>query len=210
MLGARRGRAVRPLAIGLVALGGAAAIPAGVALAASSGSVTETISVGPQPTLSVTVSPASASLCSSAPLTFPNGACNTPAITITNGTAPAIIDVNGGDAIPTDGGTHWTLCGPVPPTAPTMAPQCTASGIPAANPGQDQYNEVALQSPGPGLTDLSDSPQCDDSFAATCASGGSTPANHAVTEMIDLLGPSGSTDTSSTFNSSVTWTAVAP
>ena len=66
-----RERALRLFAAVVAALVAAAAIPAGLAFADSSGSVTETIHTG---LLSVTLSTSSVDLCSASdPLGFPNG-----------------------------------------------------------------------------------------------------------------------------------------
>jgi hypothetical protein len=185
----------RRLALAGLAALAVAAVPVGSALAATSGSVSETITVAVR---SVTVSPSSASLCSSAsPLTFPNGRCQTSNITITNGSAAGHIDVNGADAIPADSGTHWTLC------AGTVAPTCSGGG----NAGQDQYRENTFNNSNTSIRpDLTNTPQCDTSFApgSACAAA----AGQSTKEFIAMTGPSASTDTSSTFTSSVTWTAV--
>jgi hypothetical protein len=104
----------------------AAALPAGTALADTSGSVKVTINVAVR---SVSLSPTATDQCSGgAPLTFPNGRCNSTTITVTNGSAAGHIDVQGADAIPQDLATHWTLCG-------GTGPACTGGGPTVA--GQD-------------------------------------------------------------------------
>ena len=196
------------------ALAGAAAIPAGIAIAqpSASGTVTETITTG---ILSVTLCTSSVKLCSTTdPLTFPNGDCRSSDITITNGTAPSEIDVNGQGAVPADAGTpgagpDWTLCSPNNGTAPTYnGPACTP-----AKPGQDQYNETTVSSSGTtaGAQVLSDLPQCDAAFDLTLASNPNCAAtsNQSQAEGLALIGPSSSTDPSQTWTSEVTWTAVA-
>jgi hypothetical protein len=191
-------RATRVAAALAGSLAAAVLIPAGLATAASSGTVDETINVG---VLSVTVSTSAVTLCSSAsPLTFPNGTCESPNITITNGTTPANIEVSGADAVPSDGGTEWTLCQVLKVSGPTP---CDGSD----NPGADQYSEFT-QGGGPQL-DGPGSPQCDTAFDPSPTPGCSASAGQSASESIGLTGPSSSTDPSSTFKSSVTWTAVA-
>jgi hypothetical protein len=179
--------------IGLAAAA-VAAVPVGSALAASSGSVAETITVAVR---SVTVSPTSVAMCSSsAPLTFPNGTCRASGITITNGSASGHIDVQGANAVPSDNGTNWTPCGSSAGTS------CTGTN----GPGQDQYATI-VNSIGPSGTILSNSPECDYGFDGS-TSGCTAASGQSATENINVTGPSASTDSSPTFTSSVTWTAV--
>jgi hypothetical protein len=193
--------AARVMVATTAALAAAAAVPAGLALADSSGTITETIHTG---LLSVTLSTNAVDLCSSAtPLTFPNGSCTSSSITITNGAVPANIEVNGADAVPSDGGTSWTLCSSGGP-----APACT---LPTAQ-GQDQFSEQTLgKFMGPILANatVNTPPQCDTAFDSS-AQGCTASAGQVGNERIQLVGPSASTDPSLTFSTSVTWTAVAP
>lgn len=199
----------RPLVVALItAVAATVAIGTGPASAASSGSVTETIHLG---ILSVTLSTGSVDMCStSAPLTFPNGTCTSPPLTITNGTAPAAIDVQGANAYPAsataDPGTSppdWTLC--------DASSACTGpAGNFFTNPGQDQYSESTIPATGANASTiaLTNSAQCDTAFATnSCAA---SPNEQSVGEAVFLRGPAASTDPSSAFISSVTWTAVAP
>lgn len=102
--------------------------------------------------------------------------------------------------MPSDNGTHWTLCGG------TGGASCTGTG--GAQPGQDQFkqgtvNATATPTPVPMTT----SPACDTEFDGTkgdCAAAG----GQAQTENLFLVGPSASTDTSASFTTIVTWTAV--
>ena len=207
-------RTARVLVVMTCALIGAATISAGVALADSSGSVSETINVGPQPVLSVTLSTNSVDMCSAAdPLTFPNGGCASPNITITNGTAAAQVDVQAYNATPGDAGSpgagpDWALCIPNESTDPDTA---TCSGGSSDQvPGQDQYSEDAA---APPLQDfLTVSPACNGTFDESSSEqpGCTATPNQSALEVIDLRGPTGSTDPSTTFTSAVTWTAVAP
>lgn len=202
----------RRLAIAAIAaVATLAPFSAGPALANVGGSVSEMIYVAPQ-TRSVTVSPASIDMCSSvSPLTFPNGSCGSPGITVTNGPVGGEIDVQSAPAVPSevasDPGTSppdWTLCG-------TSEAPCTGASDPSEYspyyPGQDQYEEWTDTegTRGPYFTS---SAQCDTAFGfypnTTCIAS----PEQSVVEFVAMTGPSASTDTSSTFTSSVTWTAV--
>jgi hypothetical protein len=159
----------------------------------SSGNVlTETIDVGVR---SVSISPTEITICSQAPLTFPNGICRADGITVTNGQVGGHIDVNGGDAVPSDAGTGWTLCTAI------VGGTCTGS---SSEPGQDEYSQYTTATTGAGPA-MTISPQCDTAFDGTDCSAG---PGQTKTEDIVLTGPSAVTDTSSTFTTSVTWTAV--
>lgn len=206
-----RERALRLFAAVVAALVAAAAIPAGLAFADSSGSVTETIHTG---LLSVTLSTSSVDLCSASdPLGFPNGACNSPNITITNGTAPADIEVSGSPAAPADAGNpgagpDWTLCGVVAGGGCNGPVDPYGSG--ASYPGQDQYSELPFgQNYDATGVVLTNSPQCDTAFEVGPTGGCAATPGQAQTEFIGMTGPSASTDPSSTFTTTVSWTAVA-
>jgi hypothetical protein len=173
----------------------AAGVTAGAAVAASStGTVTETINIGVR---SLTVSPTSAAMCTPAnPLTFPNGNCGSSTITITNGPAGGHVDVQGASALPSDNsGNGWALCG-------TAGNNCTGGN--ATTPGADQYLEQVTPANGGFGPALSTIPVCDTAFSAGCVS---IPGEVGA-EAITLTGPSSSSDQSTTFNSSVTWTAA--
>jgi hypothetical protein len=190
----------------------AAFLAAGAALAAApSGSLTETIDVGVR---SLTVSPPAVSICSPAsPLTSPNGDCpSSDFIAVTNGPVGGHIDVNGTDAVPSDGGTHWTLC--------SYYVDCAGPGFGSGHlPGSDQYATGAYQTydqfgdaVGPFLEN---SPECDTSWSGLAGArvsglGVCVPvsANQTASEYLYVRGPSSSTDQSPTFTTSVTWTAV--
>jgi len=123
---------------------------------------------------------------------FPNGECNTALYTVaSSGNVTEAIDVNGGAAVPSDGGAtgpSWALCF-----------AACASGGPV--PGVDQYNNLT-NGPG-GEAALTTTPQCDTAFTscATAAPGAS------VSEDLIVRGPSSSTDTSPSFSTTVTYTA---
>jgi hypothetical protein len=195
----------RYLTIAAAAIVAMVGVCAGSALAASpTGTVQETISIGVR---SVTVTPNSIAMCPSVePLTFPNGICYGPPVTITNGPAAGHIDVNGADAVPSDdSGSRWSLC--------TICGTCTGVQPPpdCSVPGQDQYEEnselfVAGEfHPGPQLTDAA---QCDSAFDEPAAFACTASPAQVATEPMAISGPTSSTDPSPTFTTSVTWTAV--
>jgi hypothetical protein len=198
-----KSRSVRRIAVAgamaVLALGGA--VPAS---ADTSGSATATVNTAVR---SLTVSPStttfdacfnSAGLNTGGTLAFPNGECiaTIAPITITNGAAPAHIDVQGSNtAVPSDNGTPWTLC------------NVNVSSIPCSGnhlPGQDQFTESTDGITGG--TGLSTSPQCDTAFTAagTCIAA----AGEASTERLRFRGPTTSTDNSPRWTTVWTWTAV--
>ena len=199
----RRSRLLRlapPLAAvtAVCALGLASVMPVS---ASSSGGTTATVNIAVR---SITVSPSTSTFDYCADntykstggyLSFPNGICAvTSGVTITNGTASGNIDVQGADAIPSDNGTHWTLCG-------GTGPSCTGG---AGNAGQDQFRELESNNSNNSPL-LTTSPQCDTAFnAGSCAA----TSGQAATQALNLYGPSASTDTSSSFSTVWTWTAV--
>jgi hypothetical protein len=187
------------------------------AFAANSGSVTATIYAQAPSTYSITVGPSAISFCSvTSPLTYPDGSCGyghipgsgsvTGGVTITNTGAAGHIDVNGADAVPSDNVTsdNWTLCG-------SSCDGPTEDGLPAGaapqlpGPNQFELDTESNTSVGFGPVVLN-APQCDTAFT------GSTNACSATTgqsqdEAIGFTGPSSTTDTSSTFSTTITWTA---
>jgi hypothetical protein len=173
--------------------------------AQTTGSSTATINLGVR---SITVSPATItySVCtdnSGNPtgtyLSLPNGTCTTAsgAITVTNGTLPSDIEVQGANAIPSDSGTNWTLC-------QLLATNCTGA---SNTPGANQFAEIDYTGSSPKQfgPDFETSPQCDIAFnAGSCTAAASQAAN----ETLSMEGPSSSTDASQSFTTVVTWTAA--
>ena len=200
-------------AIGLVAV---PAFPASAAGNPDPASLSVSVSVVPPAVKSVTVSVSSTTYTNcvygsstSTQLGFPNGACvaaDNP-ITVTNGIAQATIVVDGADMVPADSGPHWVLCG--------LNVPCSSSQF---NPGADQYvetvsavpgyNSGAQQGPGPFVA-FDDTPQCDITFAGTTGNVCNPAPGGAVSkEFLAMTGPTSSTDSSSTFSTTVTWTAL--
>ncbi|HEY1830006.1 MAG TPA: hypothetical protein VGG38_07175 [Acidimicrobiales bacterium] len=183
--------------------------------------MTATIYAQTPPTYSLTVSPTTISFCSAGtPLTYPNGLCTygnlpnsgpvTDGVTITNTGTAGDIDVNGANAVPSDGVTadDWTLCNGTSASDDPSAVNCP--GADNGNPGHPGSNQYALDteaniSGGTVPYPLSDSPTCDVAFSGleTCAA----TSEQSQEEALFLEGPSSTTDTSATFTTTITWTA---
>jgi hypothetical protein len=179
------------------------------------------ISLNVVPTLvKVSVSPSSASFTdctggnadlntASTPdaLGFPNGHCQlgTPGpngnlpITITNTGVAADVYVSGANAVPSDGGTQWSLCNFG--TSPAVA--CSGSGKPGSNQYAAQNFTAGIINPA-GLTNTM---KCDALFAGgQCLAVGQ---GNAQSEGIMLTGPTLSSDHSTSWTVTITWTAVS-
>ena len=220
---ARRRSAPRTV-IALVALAGLAACTS------SSGTTAGTVGKGSSiavslkvvPTIiSVTVSPSSASFggCTGgnasvntastpAALGFPNGHCRlgTPGtngsfpIKITNTGVAANVYVNGGTAVPSDGGTQWGLCNFG--TKPAIA--CSSDG--GKKPGNNQYVAQNFAAGIMNPAGLTNTMTCDTLFAAGRCSA---VQGSAQSEGILLTGPASSSDQSTSWTVTITWTAVS-
>ena len=180
------------------------------------------ISLKVVPTIvSVTVSPSSASFggcaggnasvntaSTSAALGFPNGHCSlgTPGahgsfpITITNTGVAASVYVNGGNAVPSDKGTDWGLCN----LGTDPAAKCSADD--GKLPGNNQYVVQNFTSGSMNPTGLTGTMTCDTQFAA---GGCSAVQGVAQAEGILLTGPASSSDQSTEWTVTITWTAVS-
>lgn len=181
------------------------------------------ISLKVVPTIvSVTVSPSSASFggCTGgnasvntastpAALGFPNGHCSlgTPGtngsfpITITNTGVAAHVYVNSGNAVPSDGGTQWGLCNFG--TNPAVA--CSGNG--GKLPGNNQYvvQNFAVGRMNP--TGLTNTMTCDPEFRAPpCLA---VTQGYGQSEGILLTGPASTSDQSTSWTVTITWTAVS-
>jgi hypothetical protein len=226
--GARRSARLRSgprLVLALVAAAGLAACatssqgtPAGTPGKGSS----IAISLKVVPTIvSVTVSPSSAAFAgcaggnasvntasTSAALGFPNGHCSlgTPGshgsfpITITNAGVAANVDVNGGNAVPSDKGTEWGLCN----FGTNPAAKCSADD--GKLPGNNQYVVQNFAAGSMNPTGLTGTMTCDTQFAA---GGCSAVQGDAQAEGILVTGPASSSDQSTAWTVTITWTAVS-
>jgi hypothetical protein len=202
--------AVCTVAVAVFALPAAAAGP--------SANLSVSLSTVTQAVKSVTISPTSVSYSgcvygssSGSNLGFPNGACQTQTgVNVQNGSAPATIMVNGADMAPSDSGTHWMLCQTGGP--PGQLP--CANGT--TTPGDDQYYETVSTSQGvntgtqraPGnFQPLSNQPSCDTAIGSgVCVTNLS--AGTAALEFLAVTGPHASSDPSTSWSTSVTWTAT--
>jgi hypothetical protein len=180
------------------------------------------ISLKVVPTIvSVTVSPSSAGFggcaggnasvntaSTSAALGFPNGHCSlgTPGahgsfpITITNTGVAADVYVNGGNAVPSDKGTEWGLCN----FGTNPAVKCSADD--GKFPGNNQYVVQNFASGSMNSAGLTGAMTCDTQFAA---GGCSAVQGDAQAEGILLIGPASSSDQSTSWTVTITWTAVS-
>jgi hypothetical protein len=135
-------------------------------------------------------------------LEFPNGICtvgsvgptSATGVTITNGTAPSHIDVNGQSATPSDSGQSWSL-------------------VVTGTPGTDQFREATNGSQFATVPSneviVPSIPVCDTGFTVTGGSGDCAAASgQTSTESLVLEGPSSSTDQNGPFTVTTTWTAV--
>jgi hypothetical protein len=139
-------------------------------------------------------------------LGFPNGECfvgsivsGSYPITVTNTGIASNIDISGSSADPADGGSSWSLCS----GAKSAAVACTGR---EHTPGPDQYEVLNFSPTGTLHGGITDTPQCDHVFgvSGTCWA---TEAM-AMTEGIELIGPTWSSDTSTKWTITITWTPV--
>jgi hypothetical protein len=143
-------------------------------------------------------------LSTSTALGYPNGQCwvGTPAvsfpITITYTGPPGSVFVAGSNAVPSDGGTGWSLC--------NTTATCTGSG--GGMPGADQYMlENFGQYTNNKLTALTGGLACDQQWGP---GGCSAAPSESHSEGIKLTGPESSDDTSTLWTVPVTWMAILP
>jgi hypothetical protein len=172
---------------------------------------------------SVTVSPAGASfgnctgglasrntLSTAGKLGFPNGRCYVGLvnagsgfffpITITNTGIASAIYVNGSSAIPSDGGNEWNLC----TSEGHGGPGCSRDD--GKVPGPDQYLLENFSPAGEQKAGISGTPECDSVFDASGRCWAVQGASQS--EGIELIGPSFTTDTSTKWTMTITWTPV--
>lgn len=137
-------------------------------------------------------------------LGFPNGVCWVGSvtkqdfpITITNTGIASDIYVSASTANPADSGTSWTLC--------TRRGSARCSGA-RHRPGTDQYQVDNFSTFGTLTTGVTDTPRCDQRFGPS----GSCWAVQGMwqREGIELIGPATSTDTSTKWSMTITWTPV--
>jgi hypothetical protein len=132
-------------------------------------------------------------------LGFPNGTCQVnAAIYITNSGIGSDIDISGSAAEPADGMTSWTLCS-------TRGNSAACTGR-QHKPGPNQYEVVNFGTFGTERGGITDTPRCDRILGPL----GSCWARHklVVVEGLRLIGPQWSSDTSTNWTITITWTPV--
>jgi hypothetical protein len=202
----------------LLALAGCGAAAAAQQAAGRSGSIS--LSLTTVPTIrSVTISPGQTRFThctggdggantrsTSRKLGFPNGSCwvgssvsGSYPITVQNTGIGSNILISGSSADPADGGDGWNLCN----AGGAGAVLCTGNG---SKPGPDQYKVLNFSSWGTWHRGISGTPRCDQVFGP----GGSCWAvqGMVVTEGLELIGPQWSSDTSTNWTVTITWTPV--
>ena len=139
-------------------------------------------------------------------LGFPNGECwvgssasGSYPITVTNSGIGSDIDISGSSANPADGGSTWTLCS----SGSDGAVACTGH---ESRPGPDQYQVLNFSAWGTRRAGIGGTPRCDRIFGP----GGSCWAveGMVVAEGLELIGPQWSSDTSTKWSVTITWTPV--
>ena len=145
-------------------------------------------------------------------MTFPNGRCASPVVTVTNTGAPSNIHVAGADAVPADSGPSWVLC---------YAAACSAG---QDLPGDDQFLAQVRSTSSARTQPLDTTPRCDQAFAVGDANGenggandpekGSGPGGGCLadsgetqTELIEVIGPRASSSAARSFSTTFVWTA---
>jgi hypothetical protein len=205
-------------AVVLAGCGSSTAPPSGAGKAASINLSLNTVPV----IRSVTVSPVKGTFsnCSggnagantastSARLGYPNGRCwygkpeprGSFPITITNTGIASQIDVYGSSANPADDGDQWSLCNV------GSSPAVTCTGASKREPGSDQYLVVNFSpDDNPNADGVTGNPLCDHQFGES----GSCRAIQGSfqTEGLELIGPSSTTDNSTSWTVTVTWMPV--
>ncbi len=216
-IGLRR-PAARPgrLGIGVVAALSALTLVALAVPAGADNVATGSVTLGAGAVRSVTVSPAAFdySHCEaagtgtvSATMTFPNAQCISaqPAVTVTNGAAPATIDIQTSAFTPSDDLSYpWNVCAESPGLVSTLGvPGCSgATGGSGNLPGVDQ---ASILVGGADFINVGTTPTCDLAFSSSCSAVGNQVGEG---ETVAVTGPSASTDESATFSNTLTWTAA--
>jgi len=139
-------------------------------------------------------------------LGFPNGRCwvgsnvaGSYPIIVTNTGIGSDIEISGSNADPADGGDTWNLCN----AGGNAAIACTGND---GKPGPDQYQVLNFSAWGTRAGGIGGTPRCDRIFGP----GGSCWAveGMVVAEGLELIGPRWSSDTSTKWTVTITWTPV--
>jgi hypothetical protein len=142
---------------------------------------------------------------------YPNGSCSvgtigasqTFPITVTYTGLPGSVFVSGSNAVPADGGTKWSLCDP----QGTGQAACTgAQGLP----GSDQYMIMNFAAGVTNASVLTTSAACDKEFQTSggCAATPPELGKQTQHEGLLLTGPRTWDDHSTSWTTTITWTAV--
>jgi hypothetical protein len=207
------------LAVGVIGLAGCGhtSPPAGAGRSASVNLSLTTVPTVRSVTVTVPKAQASFGACtggkarantSSTPakLGFPNGRCWVGSlgaafpITITNTGIASSIYVNGASAVPSDDITEWSLCNI------GNSPAVTCTGRDNNSPGTNQYLVQNFGPFGENGSGLTDGPLCDHEFDQRGRCWAMQGASQ--TEGIELTGPYESSDNSTKWTVTITWTPV--
>jgi hypothetical protein len=109
---------------------------------------------------------------------------------------PGQVFVAGSNAVPSAGGSQWSLC--------SSATACTG---PHNLPGADQYMVKNFGAGRNSSTGLTGSLTCDQEFGPQ---GCSATSGQSQTEGVELVGPETSGNTSSSWTVTITWAAAPP
>jgi hypothetical protein len=146
---------------------------------------------------------------------YPNGSCSVGVtgvnqsfpITVTYTGLPGTVEVNATSAVPSDGGTNWSLCSP----PGQSQPNCTGGlGLP----GKDQYTVENFGQAVANATLVTGNAACDKQFdqgpGGGCSASPAEFQSQTQHEGLMLTGPSTWDDHSTSWTMTVTWTAVGP
>jgi hypothetical protein len=143
---------------------------------------------------------------------YPNGLCSVGVvneqfpITVSYTGLPGQVYVQSSNAVPSDGGTQWTLCSP--PAGGSEQPQTTCKGTNGL-PGNDQYMVQNFAEQVSSATVLNGSAACDQEFdpAGGCSATPAESTKQTQHEGLLLTGPSTWDDHSTAWTMTITWYA---
>ena len=143
---------------------------------------------------------------------YPNGLCSVGVvnaqfpITVSYTGLPGQVYVQSSNAVPSDGGTQWTLCSP--PAGGSEQPQTTCKGT-SGLPGNDQYMIQNFAEQVSSATVLNGSAACDQEFdpAGGCSATPAEFTKQTQHEGLLLTGPSTWDDHSTSWTMTITWYA---
>ena len=128
-------------------------------------------------------------------LQFPNDQCSAGGFTVTNGDAASHIDLKIGSFVPSDHGSVWRACG--------WSPASVCAG-PGGAPGHNQFTWTN----GVGQVLGGTNAQCEQHASPAVTPCPLTAPSAVDTDQFTMVGPSQSSDLSSSFTIVMTWTAV--